>query len=403
MTTLLIAKTLKDNISLWRAECIDNRVTFYYGTLTPNNTPVMQPVPESFESDAAAIKHYHKKVREKLNKGYIEVPNEIGVSYNTLFPRLPYAKFDINGLAKPMKGVSFRPNTMRYDVYGQPKINGCRCIARRSGTQTDLFDSNDAFILTSNEGIIYNVPHITDALNKLAESYPELLDLVFDGELYCYGEKAPTITGAAKNVSNPINAKLVLLIFDLAMPNMVQFDRTERLVQLEMDGIFPVLSAVQHFSTDYSKEGIPIWLLETVKVTSDAQALTLKDHYINLEFEGLILRDMKAEYGFGQRVSTMRKWKNEYYGKFTILDLYPRNEQDKLPLFLLRNDINDETFESNPTGSHNELRHLLKPDHKIKLVGKQVLIKYRERTVNGIPAHQNVLIDSIKELLNQAE
>ena len=120
---------------------------------------------------------------------------------------------------------------------------------------------------------------------------------------------------------------------------------------------------------------------------------------MNAGYEGAILRDLYAEYAFGQRVSTMLKLKQFEFGMFTVMDIVPRNDTDKLPLFILKNDRSKDLFEASCTGKHEDQRRFL--DMKDLIVGQQVELKYGERTINDIPHHHNVLAESVIKLLKQ--
>ena len=108
---------------------------------------------------------------------------------------------------------------------------------------------------------------------------------------------------------------------------------------------------------------------------------------INNGFEGLILRNPDAEYQFGKRNLSMIKYKKSTDGKFTIIDIYPEGiKRSNIPLFLLRNDINDSTFEVHVGGSHEYQESILKD--KDNYIGKQMYVEYGERSgVEQVPFH----------------
>ena len=401
---ILLSKTLHENVAYWKITQDANVVIINHGTITPTNNMSVQEVRIACESTTLAYKECLRRIKLKRTAGYIEVTEDFPLLHSDVIKILPEIKVDFNNLSKPMKCNVFRYNYMKHPSAAQPKINGCRCTLRPKGTTTtDLFDTAP-MILTSKNGIVYPVQHILDQANKLIANYPQFQNRVFDGELYCFGYTAAEITGAAKNPKNHLHHKLVLIIFDLAEPNTVQSERFDDLniIQYESGSeLFPTLTYDNRSSAIYDPSinaNNPIWLLETVIIKSDEEALTRRNLYLDAGFEGVVLRDLHAEYGFGQRVSTMLKWKRFEVGEFTIIDIYQRNDQDRLPLYLLKNDITDDTFESTSTGGH-VLQHTVLPQ-KAKLVGKKVTLKYGERTVNNLPHHYNILWESINKHLN---
>ena len=91
----------------------------------------------------------------------------------------------------------------------------------------------------------------------------------------------------------------------------------------------------------------------------------------------------------------MIKFKISTDGKFTIVDIYPEGVKRKdVPFFLLRNDINDETFEVHLGGSFSYLKYVF--DYKDDFIGKEMFVEYGERSgVAQVPFHvkQTYIID----------
>ena len=107
------------------------------------------------------------------------------------------------------------------------------------------------------------------------------------------------------------------------------------------------------------------------------------------------MRNPEAEYQYGKRNLSMIKYKKSTDGKFTIIDIYPEGVKRKdIPLFLLRNDINDETFEVHLVGSFSYQKYVL--DNKEDFIGKEMFVEYGERSgVAQVPFHvkQTYIID----------
>ena len=111
-----------------------------------------------------------------------------------------------------------------------------------------------------------------------------------------------------------------------------------------------------------------------------------KDNFIDSGFEGLILRNPSAEYQFGKRNQAMFKFKKVDDGKFIIVDIKSEHKRSDLPLFVCRNDINDELFECSINKPQDEQRGYLA--NKEKYIGKYMFVEYRERSgVNQLPFH----------------
>lgn len=330
----------------------------------------------------------------KLNDGYRIKPD--GITTNKFLKTLGDIRTDINNRRKPMKAETYIPNSIDFPAYCQGKINGVRATAEwtiRKGT--DLFDSDsEGFRFFSKEGHEYEVPHLSKYLNDIvanatAEEAMLLKTRIFDGEIYKFGLTAPAIKGAAVNKLNPNHTTLCFITFDLAEEDTQQ-------VRFENMGMFnkPIFPIVKINSNLSESTALPIvYQLETTILPNSLEVLSTRDVALQNNFEGIILRDMYAYYGFGKRVKTMRKLKKELYGTFEIVNIYPRNETDELPQFTLRNDINRDTFEISCDGTRTMQRNVLA--NREKYLGKKVKIKYYERTSAGCPFHATLLLNTL--------
>ena len=118
-------------------------------------------------------------------------------------------KFD--NLLKPMLAQSFEKHgkKLRYPCFTQPKLDGIRCLARRTG---------DTVTLYSRKGKVLDlVPHINEALLGLLEDGD-----CADGELYTYGWDFQRIVSAIKKTSEDTPG-IQYWIYDL--PNMKDKDQ----------------------------------------------------------------------------------------------------------------------------------------------------------------------------------
>lgn len=127
-------------------------------------------------------------------------------------------------------------------------------------------------------------------------------------------------------------------------------------------------------------------LLPSTTVTTEMEALSERNNYIDLGFEGLILRNPYVEYACGKRSPKyMIKYKSVKDGVFTIVDIYPEDKRD-IPLIKVKNDINDTTFEVHINGTFEYQKDILK--NRDKYINKQLFITFGERSgVNQVPFH----------------
>ena len=131
-------------------------------------------------------------------------------------------------------------------------------------------------------------------------------------------------------------------------------------------------------------------LLESIEVSNINEAMMARDTYIDLGFEGLILRNPSAEYQFGKRNQAMFKFKKVDDGKFIIVDITSEHKRSDLPLFVCRNDINDELFECSINKPQDVQREML--IHKEKYIGKYMQVEFRARSgINKVPFHARAI------------
>ena len=272
-------------------------------------------------------------------------------------------------------------------MLGQWKIDGLRCIIGATDKSDDLFNP---ITLT------YHSRTGEDWTNKmcwmdeilLPKISKELLDMMveegacLDGELYLPGYSVNDINSFVKNTQLAQHYKLQYWCYDICCENMSAIKRSNFLY----DNLTP--SAISLFETKkYHLENKgQLMLLESIEVSNINEAMIARDTYIDLGFEGLILRNPSAEYQFGKRNQAMFKFKKVDDGKFIIVNITSEHKRSDLPLFVCRNDINDELFECSINKPQDVQREIL--IHKEKYIGKYMQVEFRARSgINKVPFH----------------
>lgn len=346
-------------------------------------------------------KEIASRIAKKRKEGYVSlkdlgwiepgtnVENSFCSKQSWLQEHLPKYNTDANNNLKPMKCQKFKEGVITYPALAQPKLNGMRCVLRweewKEGEgmfATTMYGAK----LRSKEGHEYYMPHITNYLNKeifftTSNNGPiDDLELVYDGELYCHNMPLNQIKASCPSynsrgtLSRPSgNPKAISFhSFDLAIPD---YDQEVRLDLLD----------IHCPNTDGIKYVPYIW------VHTDEEVLAFRDKCISEGYEGCVVREATAEYAFGSRPSFIRKCKTHMDSEFLIVALIPKPSDASLPLFILKNDINEETFECNPSGSWDYQRDLFA--NESNLIGKYATVRYRERTGTDkkLPFHANVI------------
>lgn len=343
-----------------------------------------------------ADKELLSRYNEKRKQGYIAIteikddaqlsPVEDDASFITyLAAYLPsYRNNENNGNILPMLAKTYTGNVWKKTscMLGQWKINGLRCFI--TAYKGDTIFNPVRLRFQSREGIVWNT--LTVLEDYLFDSLPAniiqaMLDdgWALDGEIYLPGYSVNEINHFVKDPNDIHNKLLQFWCYDIAIPEMVQHKRDRIRLDIKPYTIFD--DKDKHLN---NKEQLII--LPTYNICNDTAAYAWRDKFIDLGFEGLILRNPDVDYQYGRRrVGYMEKFKTKTDGKFEIIDIQPERKRN-LPIITCRNDINDSTFETRFSLSHDEQEYIL--NHKEDYIGKFVFISYGERSgVERVPFH----------------
>jgi hypothetical protein len=382
----LFARDIKGNIKEWNITPIpaSNSASIQTGRLGGQLIETIIEHPD-------ITTHIASRIAKKRKEGYVSLkdtgfPNPNATLFNAqlytwLEGTLTKCNTDANNNLKPMKCQKFKEGVVKYPAIAQPKYNGLRAVLRWEHwviNEGIFAEPKDGAKLRTKEGLEYVLPQITSNLSK-AMFQSEIGELVFDGELYIHGKPLNYIksscpmTNSHGTISKPSGNpdEVVFVIFDLAIPDILQDCRLVELASLESTA--------------------KLWIAPHITISTDAAAMEYRDLCIKQGYEGCVIRETDEEYAFGFRPSFIRKFKTHLDSEFLIVDLIPKPSDDSLPLFILKNDINNEVFECNPTGNWDYQRDLL--NNREELIGKFATVRYRERTGTDkkLPFHANVI------------
>jgi hypothetical protein len=303
---------------------------------------------------------------------------------------LPYDRTTADGTLLPMLAKTF--NNTNNKIFnktpiriGQYKINGLRCIISAKRNNTDMFKPI-SLRFQSREGTYWNslsnledylltvIPN--EFLNKMIDEDWEL-----DGELYLPGYKVNEINHFVKDPKCKENKFIQYWCYDAIIDDTPQYRRLDILGQVFENRTYEFTSLNNHLN---NKERFIY--INNYTIENEDDAVKHRNLFINLGFEGLILRDPDKEYQIGKRNSSMIKFKDVMEGSFKIIDIYPEGISRNIPLFLCKNDINNETFEVHINGTlKDQEKYLYSKD---KFIGKTLYITFGERSgVSRVPFH----------------
>lgn len=340
-------------------------------------------------------------LKDKRKQGYLALedlydnaPKFLGGEHldKYLDTYLPKYSISSTGAILPMLAKTLEDNKPFTKGYydGQWKINGVRCIIGAKKTN-HIFNPIE-LTFHSREGTEW---HLHDMEKVILPQLPKTLidlmieeDVCLDGELYLPGYKVNDINSFAHNPSLPQHYQLQYWCYDLAIEGYSAVNRYTILeTNLEKNILY------LNTKEDHLNNKQRLVLLPTFANIADINsAIAARDKFIDLGFEGLILRNEDSEYCFGKRrVGFMYKFKRIEDGKFKIVDIIPEGKKrETLGKLVLRNDINLEFFECTYNAPTKEQERIL--IEKNKYIGKYALVEYRERSgVNQVPFHGKVV------------
>ena len=385
--------------TVWWAELDSgtNSITVFYGLVRGN---IRKEVYTVTQKDGN--KELESRYNEKIKQGYqylneicdmqdrppVEDENSLEL-FNFLNTYLPKDLSNGNSnLLLPMLAKTYNGNVWKKVscMYGQYKINGLRCIIT-AYTQNDMFKPI-RLRFQSREGIIWNtLENLSDYLLSIipANIIRDMIDgyVALDGEIYLPGYTINQINHFVKDANCVENKLLQFWCYDI----MMEGDQTHRnMYRYHIKKPTSFNSIKEHYN---NKERLII--LHNKYITNDNEAIDARNHFINLGFEGLILRNAKTNYQYGRRrANYMEKFKDAAEGDFIILDIYKEKKRD-LPILLCKNDINDEKFETRLSTSHVVQQEVL--FNSQSYIGRTVHIEYGERSgVARVPFHIKTVV-----------
>lgn len=370
---------------------------------------------ETIQNTKTKVSEYESRIKAKRKEGYKELSelkdnlrDAFIHTYDYLFEDnqdktnlisflnayLPKHNTTSEGFVLPMLAktlVDNKPFEKFGTMLGQWKINGLRCLIGAERNGNDLFIP---IVLTyhSREGEDWT--HKMNWMDEiiLPKINSDLLDMMIeegaylDGELYLPGYSVNDINSFVKNPQLPQHYQLQYWCYDIACENLSAIERNRFRLNKLGESILDIPTKSIHLSND--KQFI---LLPSYGINNISTAIQTRDDFINMGFEGLILRNPNAEYQFGKRNQSMFKFKKIDDGLFEIVDI--KEDKRGLPIFILKNDINEEYFECTYNASQDEQRKCLStPVKEEMLTNKLAFVEFRERSgVKQVPFHSKII------------
>ena len=297
----------------------------------------------------------------------------------------------------------------------QPKLNGARVTSRLENVEQGelLFKTNDIIpVLRSRTGMLYNtLSHINKVLAYIFTSIrinnDEYLigyknipdktllkkDLVFDGEVYKHGWLLQRISSAIKK-KNDDTKKLQYYIYDLAIPNVPQFQRIRLLKEIfenlksnTIDMVNEHINKSMFIKEYYTNSNINIIsLVMSYPIYNLHQANTRYEQHLKCGYEGSVYRPYREIYKFNKRTLTKRKPHMEQ--EFKIVNVIKSGKlnynENPIGMYTCITAMGLE-FDVTPMLTHKQRMYLL--IDKEQYIGKSLTVRFYELTKDKKPMH----------------
>lgn len=395
--TVLYKRNAQGNIIRWSIKTLGERaIALAYGLLNGKET-----VERYNTGDKPSDKEFDQRVAAKMKSGYKSLDslkdNAPAFIENIMDLRqylnmyLPIHNTTLAGDKFCMLAKTLDDNKPfeKTKYFGQWKINGERCLV--GAIQTNDMFTPIKLTYTSRVGTDWS-----DKLQWMDEIIlpnlgHELISMMIDegvrldGELYIPGYKISDINHIIKDPSCAVHKKLQYWLYDIAAENRSAVER-QTIILANTFAPISITDKEKHLNSKNQFVVLPC----EYQIGNFEDAMRFRNEYIDLGFEGLIIRDVNAEYQFGKRNLSMLKYKKIYDGWFKIKDIIPQSKKDNLPLFVLKNDINDETFECTINAPHDMQEYYLA--NRLQFITQYAFVEYRERSgVKQVPFHAKII------------
>lgn len=293
-------------------------------------------------AEEQAIAEAKSKIETKMTTGYFETVDEAKNSEVIL----------------PMLAKSYTEKAINWEkgkVYIQPKLDGMRCLAFVSKGKVQLLSRKGKEITT--------MDHIVSDLNKITDDK----SYVLDGELYAHGKTfQENMKLIKKKRAESITVRFI--VYDIVDANSSYTDRLENLSQILKRHVY-----------NHCKR------ISTSEIKSSQFITDWHNNYVNLGYEGAIIRHSDKGYEVNKRSSSLLKYKNFIDKVYEIIDVVPSVKNPKQGVIHCSDSIGEVpvSFGCGMKFSQADKEDILK--NKEMFIGKKAEIRFFEYTDDGLP------------------
>lgn len=249
---------------------------------------------------------------------------------------------------------------MTYPAYIQPKLDGVRCIA--------IKEQNNVKLFTRSSEEITSCPHLYYPLQQIMQNGD-----VLDGELYHHEAGFDRLSGDVRSKDNRNTDYVQYWIYDHPVVlDDKKYNQQERVAQL------------QQYVDNGTLNVHPLMHVPTFVVNDREHVMRGLEYFMEQGYEGCMIRNATATYGFGKRSPNLLKVKKFYEQEFEIADVIEGKGklEGAAGSFVCKMD-NGKTFKCKLATTEDQLRSLW--TDRASCIGRKLTVKYQELTKTGTP------------------
>lgn len=255
---------------------------------------------------------------------------------------------------KPMLAKKYNPDKPpRMPLIVQPKLDGVRALS---------YLKRGKRVLIGRSGLPIELPHIKAAVSRLPKN------LILDGEIYLHGMSFQQITKLLKTPQED-TTKLEYHLFDCIDENHQDEPYSERRLHLPASTRLPKNS--------------PIKIVDCTTVRNRDELDNAQQQYLNLLYEGVIIRVPSGIYRFGYRSSDLLKYKEFLDDEFKVVGWETGKGKFEDCVIWICETSNGKEFRATQKGTTEERREYLATAGDY--IGQALTVRYFSITEDGIP------------------
>jgi DNA ligase-1 len=239
--------------------------------------------------------------------------------------------------------------------YGQPKLDGIRCIA--------IHNTEGVQLLSRKGKLITSVPHINTQVALAMDD-----NVALDGELYIHGKAFQKLTSSIrKDDPTPESALVEYHIYDCfsIIEDWTNIERQDWLRDLKND------------------VGPSIKFVDTIELSSAKDIQEYHDKMVAEGYEGVMLRNIDGVYEINKRSKNLLKLKSFMTEEFEIVGAEENKGRAAGQCSLLCITKDGTQFAVKPEGTDAEREQYWKD--KDSLIGKMLTVRFFEYTTSDCP------------------